>query len=195
MEDRLWIQDGKSKRSAEKATCEYCKKEFLRRIKNKNPVRFCSKKCWYTTITDPIIVKCHFCGIEVVRNKSKLRDNKSGICFCSRKCRGKAISLDGGNCKELMPNHYGTSSAPSYRHKCKEKILKGCVGCGEKRNFLLLIHHIDGDRQNAKNDNLECVCANCHMIRHLTFRDGIWEYKSNSMTPLEKIKDLQISKE
>ena len=90
-----------------------------------------------------------------------------------------------------LPKHYGTSDGRSanYRRRAssKLKIENGC-GCGEKRKYLLMIHHIDGNRANNVQENLECVCGNCHIIRHLILtKDGQWEYKSNALTPRELI--------
>ena len=102
-------------------------------------------------------------------------------------------TLDCSNAPAL-PSHYGTSDGRSanYRRRLSSriKIENGC-NCGEKRKYLLTIHHMDGNRANNEKDNLECVCGNCHMIRHLVLKDGIWSYRSNALTPRELIKFLE----
>ena len=55
--------------------------------------------------------------------------------------------------------------------------------CGEKTLYLLQIHHIDGVNKNNENSNLEVVCANCHVKRHLKQnKEGIWVYHPKSLT-------------
>ncbi len=39
-----------------------------------------------------------------------------------------------------------------------------CNRCSSKR--YLVVHHIDGSRQNQKRDNLETLCSVCHRKEH-----------------------------
>lgn len=57
---------------------------------------------------------------------------------------------------------------------------------------LLMVHHIDGDRNNANINNLEIVCANHHMMRHMFFNTDIklWCYDTKSLTPRDKLKEI-----
>lgn len=41
------------------------------------------------------------------------------------------------------------------------------------RPFLLVVHHRDSDRTNNSDSNLETLCFNCHITRHLVLREGI----------------------
>jgi hypothetical protein len=34
------------------------------------------------------------------------------------------------------------------------------------RAFHFEVHHIDGDKSNNKDSNLECLCKRCHMFKH-----------------------------
>lgn len=50
---------------------------------------------------------------------------------------------------------------------------------------------MDGDRSNNKRENLEIVCANCHLIRHLKkSQDGNWVRDYKRLTPREKIAEI-----
>jgi hypothetical protein len=86
------------------------------------------------------------------------------------------------------PSHYG-DVASDYRKTMEAEKKNGCK-CGEKRPYVLLVHHIDGNDQNNVKENLEIVCANCHMIRHLKLVDGVWCYCTLSLTPRDKIEEL-----
>lgn len=70
------------------------------------------------------------------------------------------------------PSSHGTG------YHWKKRIRSECYGCGEKRKFLLFIHHLDGDRSNNSIENLEELCANCHVIRHLKEDGGSLIYSS-----------------
>jgi len=62
-----------------------------------------------------------------------------------------------------------------------------CEGCGEDERFLLIVHHIDGNRNNNSENNLEIVCSNCHMKRHLKKVNGKWMFNTKYLTPREKL--------
>jgi len=68
-----------------------------------------------------------------------------------------------------------------------------CAGCGIDRFYLLQIHHIDGNNGNNDAENLEIVCANCHIKRHLKKRkkDGRFVYHpKGSLTPRHLLPSL-----
>jgi hypothetical protein len=127
------------------------------------------------------LVSCSFCSKVFGKAKSRLK-SKHGVYFCSRICKDKGQSIEGG-VTAIQPDHYG-NGIHNYRSKVD---LTMCVGCGESRNFLLVAHHIDGDRKNNLRENLECVCQNCHALRHLKCVDGVWIYCSKVLTPIRAI--------
>lgn len=130
---------------------------------------------------------CTFCQKVFKKAASKANLSKHGYHFCSRKCKDTAFRLDSG-ANIIRPSTYKTGVS-LYRKQCKEELEKGCQ-CGEKRKYLLFIHHMDGNRQNNNKENLEIVCANCHIIRHLALVKDEWVFKSKALTPLEMIKKL-----
>lgn len=194
MQEIQYVIEGDGRKSlAVNVICTFCKTEFLRarRFANKSSIKFCSTECKkqydkeirYENVIIDIV--CHTCHKVFSKRRSKLNNSKSGLHFCSRKCKEFAQSIIGG-CSEIQPSHY--NSGNTYKNSVtKEMIQNGCVDCGEKRDFLLFIHHIDGNRKNNESSNLECVCANHHIIRHLCDTKGKWVYRSSLLTPRDKI--------
>jgi len=63
-----------------------------------------------------------------------------------------------------------------FTEKIKREIKErdgGCKRCGY--NYSLVIHHIDGDKNNQKKDNLICLCYNCHAKIHSSPRPYIYK--------------------
>jgi hypothetical protein len=52
-----------------------------------------------------------------------------------------------------------------YREKCLAQKINVCVACGTSDE--LIVHHIDGDRENDRLENLVPVCHSCHSQIHL----------------------------
>jgi len=51
-----------------------------------------------------------------------------------------------------------------------------------------MVHHVDGDQDNNNPSNLEIVCANCHVRRHLSINvNGDWVYNPHALTPREQL--------
>ena len=164
--------------------CLQCNKQFFAPLKQK--AKYCSRLCYNARPKTTLEFKCRVCSSLFLRTPRKAALAKHSSGFCSRKCKDFGQSLE-SNCLDIRPAHYGSTS--SYRGKI---LLDKCVGCGEGRRFLLLTHHIDGDREHNKKDNLECVCFNCHVIRHLYLVDGTWMYCTKVLTPREFITELTM---
>jgi hypothetical protein len=62
--------------------------------------------------------------------------------------------------------------------------------CGDRRKYLLCVHHKDGDTENNIADNLEIVCWNCHIKRHLKLVNKEWVYCSSALTPRHFLESL-----
>ena len=181
--EQLYIIESGIKRKAEYHSCEYCGKEFLRRKNASRPKKYCCKKCHEISRKNRIIVQCSNCGKDIEKKVSQLKNAKHGFYFCNRKCKEEAQKL-GGNCPSIRPSHFGTGTGEhSYRDKMKKELMLGCIDCGIKEDYLLLVHHKDGNRQNNKKENLEVVCRNCHAKRHLYLKDGKWCFHTASITP------------
>lgn len=190
MKDVYYIEKNGKRRKGKLITCAFCKKQAISRTRGKKKAKYCSHKCAYLGQRKRIKVSCHVCKKDVLRTKSKLKNSSSGLYFCSRKCKNKAQSLKFG-CKEIMPNHYGTSKGrENYKNLIKNKKNPHCKDCNEKRRYLLLIHHKDGDKRNNTLKNLEILCGNCHIRRHLVKSDCGWVYNPRELTPRRLLKHV-----
>lgn len=173
-------KNGTIKREAERAICEFCKEEFLKPIRFREQ-KFCSKSCSHKSRMSRENMTCSFCGNEFSIPKSKVKNSKSGFHFCSRLCKDKAQRIENGF-QDIWPDHYGSDNL--YRDKALKFMDKKCCSCGDETEHHLVIHHIDGDRNNNCIENLEIVCWNCHSDRHLKQReDGEWVVNFHSLSP------------
>jgi hypothetical protein len=171
-------------RKAMYVDCAHCGKSFLTR---KDQIRkYCSVECSSLASRNRVELCCDYCGKIFERVANKLNSSKSGLHFCSRECKENAQSLSGGF-KELQPEHYGTGYSV-YRYFVDRAENPECCDCSEDRRYLLVTHHIDGDRTNNDKENLEIVCHNCHAKRHLRQNDlGVWVFSTSSITPREQL--------
>jgi len=172
--------------------CLNCGGQFTIRMNRVDKRHYCSHKCRCEAKSKhgTTEVSCAYCFKTFSKVNSRLGSGvtKSGLHFCSRLCKDQAQRL--GGLKEIQPPHYGTSktrSGADHFYRDAEKI---CVGCQETKEYLLSVHHIDGDMANNKDENLEIVCGNCHIKRHLKLTNGVWLYHTASLTPRELIDTL-----
>jgi len=178
---------------AEKVNCSICDEMFVREIKGEgiSPNLYCSVACGRESIrrktSQKVFVKCSFCGTEVLKRSSKLK----GFNYCNRSCQGKARRLDGGF-KEAMPAHYG-SGAKAYRKKAMGALGYECADCGLRFKPLLVVHHLDGDRNNNNLANLKVLCVQDHALRHMVQDEssGEWSGFFATQTPDEKLEKLR----
>ena len=152
--------------------CELCGKPFLHFAWDKQ--RFCSKECAWNHKKAKI--KCEVCNKIVLKSKSNVKRNSHN--YCSRECF---------NLRKLGKVRRIKRHTKYYL----EKVKPGCIDCGEKRYYLLQIHHIDSNYNNNQNSNLEVVCSNCHIKRHLKIdKLGKLSYHPLSLTDRNSLKDL-----
>lgn len=187
MPDLYFIENGRRRR-AEEAKCIPCNKVFLRRFGGDK--KCCSRECAGQLRRERVFFICSTCKKTFERVPSRKGRSKHGYYFCSRGCKEQAQSLD-GNCPEIRPDHYGKAKG---RRSVRKKIFKKrgavCCDCGEPKKYLITVHHIDGNGSNNKNENLEVLCANCHVKRHLKEIDGEWSYDTRSLTPRDMLEKL-----
>jgi len=72
---------------------------------------------------------------------------------------------------EKWRNPYQTKKLEGEEWKTlRKRILKrdnyACVYCGYKSEKYQIVHHIDGDPENDKNENLQVICQMCNLIEH-----------------------------
>lgn len=154
-----------------KKPCKQCGKEFdapLREVKRGNG-KFCSRTCssqHRVSNLKPKVpnVECAKCGKQFYKNKSKKKQSKSGLFFCSRDCKDKAQRI--GGIKEIMPDHYGTGNC--YRSICWANHEKKCVVCGEDK--IVAVHHYDENHYNDDPKNLVPLCPTHHLYVHSSYK-------------------------
>ena len=191
--EEIWLHGYGTRRRGKKSICKQCREEFIDRLKGTK--KFCSKKCASRAATNRIDLVCELCGISFERAMSNLSNSKSGLYFCSRKCKEKAQKLDTkqSKFKAIRPSHYGLGNGKyDYRARLFEqnKDRLECVGCRETKMYLLTAHHIDGNRNNNLLNNLEIVCHNCHAKRHMKYEKDVWRWDLHSLTSRDKLKEL-----
>lgn len=158
-----------------KRNCDFCQNEYdaQERYLKRGQGRFCSRSCSSKNRCQNSAPKlpnlnCHTCKVPFYRSKSKMETSKSGLQFCSRKCKDFAQSLKGGE-RRIQPSHYGTASVPDYSFARKQF----CEGCGFNQTpEILQVHHLDKDRGNNSPENLICFCPNCHDEWHFKDKSG-----------------------
>ena len=142
--------------------------------------KYCSKKCSQSLLKKQIKVICKICGKEYEITESHYNRNisKGGDFYCSRECYNKRSN----NPKRLKR---------STEHN-QELLNNGkCADCGEDKYYLLQIHHIDSNPSNNVKENLEIVCANCHIKRHLKLdSNNRYVYAPKELTDRNLLKKL-----
>lgn len=179
--------DGKP-RKLYKRTCVQCDVDFYT---PKHVTRtVCSRLCSSARIKDRnhVTVQCAQCDAPLVRTLGRIDSSRHKKFFCNRICKELGQSLR-GNCQEIRPKHFGTALVPNYRHLVD---IKKCAGCGCNERYLLVVHHIDGDRENNVIDNLRVLCFNCHGRHHLFERDSAWCYSTSALTPEHQLRDMGL---
>lgn len=168
--------------------CEYCNREF---IAIREGLNACSSFCSHKKTSKKVKVNCSWCKNEVLKPASKLKASKSGLYFCGRKCKDEAQKIDG--LKEIHPKHYHDGSR-AYSERAFNEYGYKCVDCNVTSRTFLQVHHKDSDRNNGNIENLEVVCTNHHMLRHLRYRERTkeWVFDTKSLTPRHKLAELRI---
>lgn len=145
--------------------CAYCNSEFYVKPYHlkRGWGRFCSRICLSRGRKTGEQVTCHVCQRQVYRMPSEIKKNNQGKTFCSKSCqtvwRNSYYSAD---------KHTAWKGGEgSYR----QRMLRAgrsleCRRCREKDQRVLVVHHIDENRENNSLDNLVWLCHNCHYLVH-----------------------------
>lgn len=115
-----------------------------------------------------IKINCSTCNKEMSKYDRDLKRNNKN--YCSREC------YDGRRSENLKRLKRHTKY---YNDLLDSSVCK----CGISEKYLLQIHHMDGNKNNNSPNNLEIVCANCHVKRHLKKnKKGELVYHPRSLT-------------
>ncbi|SRR5260221_730614 len=121
-------------------------------------------------------LNCEVCGKEIEKYTRDIKRNK--LFYCSRDCYNTRRKENLTRLKRSTKYYDDLLNNTS----CE---------CGEDKKYLLQIHHMDGNHNNNSPENLEIVCGNCHIKRHLKLlKNGQYVYHPRSLTDRSLIKDL-----
>lgn len=97
---------------------------------------------------------CPVCNVEFItyisENKITCSYSCSNTYFRSGKNNGRYKAGHGTNYRNIAFNNYPNK----------------CANCGEKDKEVLVVHHKDHNRKNNIKENLQILCANCHIKLH-----------------------------
>lgn len=120
--------------------------------------KYCSRTCGSAARSSRGIAKCQSCGILFSISLKRLRNTKFGYNFCSKNCFGVFYS---GENHPLWKN-----GKNAYLKWMREKRPSMCLRCGISNKAVLVVHHLDENRENNRQGNLVWLCRNCHFIIH-----------------------------
>lgn len=174
--------------------CLQCQVEFNAAVRdiNRGYGKFCSRSCRATFSAAIVKVKipncsCAMCKTDFYITNKRRNSSKSGLFFCSRKCKNTAQRLNSG--VRCLPDHYGKgNSCRSYRQKAFAHYPNQCNKCGwDRYPKILEVHHMDRNRENNKLENLEILCATCHEETHYLAKDGKYSKNKKSKKLVENL--------
>lgn len=152
--------------------CKNCGKEFTEKYSKHSNGDFCSKKCarGFSTkekrkeinekVSDLMKGKLYSTnpikkGFDKRRHKFNKDDLKKAV---NKKKEKRKIYLEKTPTEKLCKT--------AIRSKVIKEQNEKCLKCGNTlwlgKPIILEIHHIDGNTQNNKRENLEALCLNCH---------------------------------
>lgn len=188
----LTLIEGGKVRAGEYVDCPMCNSQFVRRAKvpqGKVKKICCSRACYSQyRARHKAIINCASCQKEFPKKRSELKNSVSGLYFCSIECKNKEHKMGG----LIAPDHYGTATTGGdlYWKVASENNIVECVVCKLNFKALLVVHHIDGCRENNEAENLEFLCHTHHALRHMKIKKGKWVYDTKSLTPRDKFDEI-----
>ena len=169
--------------------CEFCQILYL--PKNGDAKKFCSKKCFISSIYKPVEYKCRVCeNIYIPKNK-QVKEYKVHTCpncigseeiicpICDKKfsCNKSKIKKRktlccSVNCKAIAQRKDWDKLT---RNTLKQRWVSEfgienfvCIRCNHDKPYNIVLHHIIYVKNGGTNqpDNLEPLCLNCHGEEH-----------------------------
>lgn len=138
-------------------SCLHCSIDFISKKAPTKKQDFCSRKCALSSRKNRIERTCQECQNKFDVVPYRLKSGGNRATFCSRICQLKKWNRE--SLKSQKPT--------SYRRNAWRVFEKKCYDCGFIDERVLVIHHIDGNRDNGNISNLIPVCHNCHCLRHI----------------------------
>ena len=153
----------KSRQKCVEIICKGCGKSFTTNRPNAKQI-FCNIQCFHKFNTKPSIEKqCQNCGsfFKVQPYIAESRKNCSSKCKYQFLAKENSIRFEGVIRKTIEEK----SQKFVYREKAFINFGKICKICKTENNRMD-VHHIDGNRDNNKLENLVVLCHGCHQHIH-----------------------------
>lgn len=126
--------------------------------------KYCSKKCQAVMQVKGKWLECDYCRKKIWRTPVDLRRSNSKKFFCSRNCH---CSWENKNRRigKNSPNWiYGQTVYRNILKRYNKQV--NCNICKNNDERVLVVHHVDSNRNNNKPQNLIWLCRNCHCLIH-----------------------------
>lgn len=146
--------------------CLICQKEFYSKPSHvkRGWGKYCSTNCRSQSQYSGQMRECFICKKKVYKQKRELDRSKSGLFFCRKSCqtiwRNKVL-YSGEN-----HSNWKTGINAYRRILSADDRLKRCAFCLIDDERVLIVHHIDHNRDNNNIENLAWLCCNCHFLIH-----------------------------
>lgn len=141
--------------------CDQCTTFFVKerkelaRCRRKGSKVFCSRKCFFVSITKLSKRTCLRCHIDFKPTSIKQT-------FCSKSC------ANGNNASKRIgqKNPSYVDGRSGYRQRALEHYGKVCQHCGYSDDERMLdVDHINSNRRHNRLENLQVLCVWCHALK------------------------------
>jgi hypothetical protein len=145
-------------------TCSICGGAIYRRPSQRGKMgSYCSQKCY--GIACRKVIPCVICGNKILSGLNK----KTCSDQCLKQLMSRVMSESRNSHPELTPIH-NLRGIRAIRRRLIG-LNKNCKMCKCADERVLVVHHVNKNRQDNRIENLDLLCANCHAIVHYKDRE------------------------